>query len=147
MLLKSLWTQSINSKINVIHYFMLGQYVEAKKSLCSDTRAKTFYKGFTFVTSLFGRGKLIFHPNYSFIPWSEAQWGWKDFHSLPQGLNETHIENSCGWEDAGGSRSVSANLQLEGHTLYAVCHMELQGENLTHTPQNQTVMFYCHWRQ
>lgn len=48
---------------------MLGQYVEAKKSLCSDIRAKTFYKGFTFVTSLFGRGKLTFCT--------------KNIHSLP----------------------------------------------------------------
>lgn len=61
MLLKSLWTQSINSKINVIHYFMLGQYAEAKKSPCSDIRAKTFYKGFTCLSSLsLGRGKLTF---------------------------------------------------------------------------------------
>lgn len=38
---------------------MLGQYAEAKKSLCSDIRAETFYKVFTFVISLFwGRGKL-----------------------------------------------------------------------------------------
>jgi len=48
---------------------VLGQYVEAKKSLCSDIRAKTFYKGFTFVTSLLGRGKLTFCT--------------KNIHSLP----------------------------------------------------------------
>lgn len=31
-----------------------------------------------------------------------------------------------------GSRSVSANLQLEGHTLSGLCHMKLHRENLTH---------------
>lgn len=40
---------------------MLGQYAEAKKSPCSDIRAKTFYKGFTCLNSLsLGRGKLTF---------------------------------------------------------------------------------------